>query len=114
MEPAQPPGKRRRKTAHGPRPKHVPQRTCVACRQVAGKRQLVRIVRSPEGAVAVDPTGKRNGRGAYLHNDPACWDAALKRNVLQHALKTELSDADRAGLEAYRESLAAAGPERAA
>ncbi len=87
------------------RPRHVPQRTCVACRQVAGKRTLVRIVRTPEGSVEVDPTGKRNGRGAYLHADPACWDLALKRNVLQHALKTELSEYDRAGLEAYRAGL---------
>src|SRR6266542_781649 len=53
------------------RPRHVPQRTCVACR----------------------------------HADPACWDLALKRNVLQHALKTELSEYDRAGLEAYRAGL---------
>jgi predicted RNA-binding protein YlxR (DUF448 family) len=81
-------GQNRRKAPRGPRPRHVPQRTCVACRQVAGKRTLVRVVRTAEGTVEVDPTGKRNGRGAYLHADPACWDLALKRNVLQHALKT--------------------------
>jgi predicted RNA-binding protein YlxR (DUF448 family) len=84
----------------------VPQRTCIACRRVEGKRQLVRIVRTPAGAVELDPTGRKNGRGAYLHADPACWDAAFKRKVIQHALKTELTDADRAALEAYRASLA--------
>ncbi len=85
----------------------MPQRTCVACRQVDAKRQLIRIVRTPAGSVEVDPTGKKNGRGAYLHADPACWDTAFKRRALQHALKTELSDADRAGLEAFRAALAA-------
>ena len=91
----------------GPRPRRVPQRTCVACRTVEGKRGLVRIVRTPEGAVEVDPTGKRNGRGAYLHNSRACWDTALKRKVLQHALKTEISEADRDALVSYRDSLPA-------
>src|SRR5438094_5547562 len=106
MEHAQPPGKRRRKASRpSPRPKHVPQRTCVACRQVAGKRALVRVVRTPSGTVEVDATGKKNGRGAYLHADPACWDLALKRKALQHALKTELSELDRAGLESFRATL---------
>jgi predicted RNA-binding protein YlxR (DUF448 family) len=97
-------GKKRR-GARGPRPKHVPQRTCVACRQVAGKRQLVRVVRTPAGTVEVDPTGKKNGRGAYLHADPACWSTALKRKLLQHALKTELTEADHAALAAFRATL---------
>ena len=93
--------KRRRKAARGPRPKHVPQRTCVACRQIAGKRQFVRVVRTTAGTVEVDATGKKNGRGAYLHADPACWDLAFKRKALQHALKTELSELDRAALDAF-------------
>jgi predicted RNA-binding protein YlxR (DUF448 family) len=92
----------------------VPQRTCVACRRVEGKRQLVRVVRTPGGTVEVDPTGRKNGRGAYVHAEASCWDAALKRKALQHALKTELSDADRAGLEAYRASLASLAPPAAA
>ena len=91
----------------GPRPRRVPQRTCVACRTVEGKRGLVRIVRTPDGSVEVDPTGKRNGRGAYLHASRACWDTALKRKALQHALKTEISEADRDALVLYRDSLPA-------
>ncbi len=61
----------------GPRPKHVPQRMCVACREHDAKRGLIRIVRTPEGPVGLDPTGKRNGRGAYLCHNPACWERAL-------------------------------------
>lgn len=83
----------------------MPQRTCVACRQVEGKRQLVRIVRAPDGAVQVDPTGKRNGRGAYLHASRTCWDLALRRKALQHALKVEICDQDRAALVSYRDAL---------
>jgi uncharacterized protein len=71
----------------GPRPKHVPQRMCISCRERSAKRTLVRIVRTPEGAVEVDPTGKRNGRGAYLCDDPSCWARALKTGSLAQALK---------------------------
>ncbi len=106
MTQAQPSGTKRRQAKRaGPRPKHVPQRTCVACRQVAGKRALVRVVRTPAGTVEVDPTGKKNGRGAYLHADPACWEVALKRKALQHALKTEVNESDRAELERFQASL---------
>ncbi len=89
-----------------PRRRHVPQRTCVGCRGVEGKRALIRIVRTPEGRVEVDLTGKRNGRGAYVHADPDCWAAALKGG-LAHALKTVLSDSDRSILEAFAATLTA-------
>jgi predicted RNA-binding protein YlxR (DUF448 family) len=72
-----------------PRPRHVPQRTCVACRQGKAKRELVRVVRTPSGAVRVDPTGKQSGRGAYLCQSPDCWTSALNRGVLPRALKLE-------------------------
>jgi predicted RNA-binding protein YlxR (DUF448 family) len=76
--------------ARGNRPRHVPQRTCVACRQTSAKRQLVRIVRTPDGSVTVDPTGKLSGRGAYLCDSPLCWQAAFKqRGALSRALKLE-------------------------
>lgn len=73
--------------------KHVPQRTCVGCRQTLAKRGLIRIVRTPQG-LRVDPTGKLSGRGAYLHDRRCCWESGLKGS-LAHALKIELSDADR-------------------
>ncbi len=73
--------------------KHIPQRTCVGCRQVMPKRALIRIVRTPTG-MQVDPSGKTTGRGAYLHNVRSCWERGLK-GALAHALKTELTDQDR-------------------
>jgi uncharacterized protein len=74
----------------GKRPRHVPQRTCVACRQKDAKRQYVRVVRSTGGSVHVDPTGKANGRGAYICARRACWDRALNSNALSRALKVEI------------------------
>ena len=81
--------------------RHIPQRTCVACRSERPKREMVRIVRAPDGDVSVDPTGKRSGRGAYLCLQPPCWQRALKRHALDKALKTELTAADRAALAAF-------------
>ena len=72
-----------------PRPVKIPQRTCVACRQTSAKRQLVRIVRAPDGSVTIDHSGKRSGRGAYLCSTRQCWDAGLKGGVLPRALKIE-------------------------
>ena len=83
--------------------KHIPQRTCVGCRTVLAKRQLVRVVRRPDG-VAVDPTGKLTGRGAYLHNVRSCWERGMK-GALASALKTTLTDEDRQRLEAFAATL---------
>ena len=81
------------------RVKHVPQRTCVGCREVLPKRKMIRIVRTAEG-VQVDPTSKLAGRGAYLHDRRDCWERALK-GALAHALKTTLTTEDRARLEEF-------------
>lgn len=88
--------------------RHIPQRTCVACRSERPKREMVRIVRAPDGVVSVDPTGKQSGRGAYLCLQPTCWQTALKRHALDRALKTELSAADREALAAFGASEATA------
>ncbi len=77
------------------RVKHVPQRTCVGCREVNAKRQLVRVVRTAGGQVEVDPTGKAAGRGAYLHERRACWARALDKGSLEQALRMTITDADR-------------------
>ena len=89
------------------RRKHIPQRTCIACRQVRNKRDLVRIVRTAEAGVVIDPSGKRAGRGAYLCRARPCWDLALapRSRMLDHALKTTLSEAERATLSAFAQSL---------
>jgi predicted RNA-binding protein YlxR (DUF448 family) len=85
------------------RVKHVPQRTCVGCREVLPKRQMVRIVKTADG-VQVDPTGKNPGRGAYLHDRRECWERGLK-GALGHALKAALTPADRARLEEFMSAL---------
>jgi predicted RNA-binding protein YlxR (DUF448 family) len=83
--------------------KHVPQRTCVGCHTVRPKRTLVRVVRTPEGVI-VDPKGKLNGRGAYLHNSRSCWERGLA-GALKSALKVELTTEDKQRLEAFMDSL---------
>jgi predicted RNA-binding protein YlxR (DUF448 family) len=85
--------------------RHVPQRTCIACRQERAKRELVRIVRSPLGHVTLDPSGKTPGRGAYLCRNATCWSAAVRRGLLSGALKTTLTPEDRATLEHFRDTL---------
>lgn len=75
----------------GPRPKHVPQRMCIACREHDAKRGLHRIVRTPEGTVEPDPTGRRNGRGAYLCEQAACWEKAIATGLLARALNVTIS-----------------------
>mgnify|MGYP001225615206 CR=1 FL=1 len=74
------------------------------CRTTADKRRLTRIVRTPDEGVHVDPTGKRNGRGAYLCDQMTCWDRALAGDALERALRTTLTDEDRARIRAARPS----------
>lgn len=83
--------------------KHVPQRTCVGCREVLAKRGLIRIVRTPQG-IQVDPTGKMNGRGAYLHDRRSCWERGLK-GALAHALRMDLTEQDRERISVWMKSL---------
>ncbi|OGO25739.1 MAG: hypothetical protein A2Y54_03810 [Chloroflexi bacterium RBG_16_51_16] len=83
--------------------KHIPQRTCVGCWKVMPKRKMIRLVRTPDG-VEVDSTGKKAGRGAYLHEQRTCWEQGL-RGSLAHALKTELSTEDRERLEKVMDTL---------
>lgn len=84
------------------RSKHIPQRTCVGCREVLPKRSLIRIVNGPEG-VAVDLTGKAHGRGAYLHDQRSCWERGIK-GALDQALRTKLTDQEKQVLLAFMES----------
>jgi len=77
------------------RTRRVPQRTCVACREVQGKRSLIRIVSSVNGGVQLDLTGKQSGRGAYLCAKRSCFELALEQRRLEHSLRSKLSDADR-------------------
>ncbi len=86
------------------KPKHVPQRTCIACRQVAGKRSLLRIVRTEQG-IEVDSTGKKAGRGAYLHPNQQCWQVMLTGNRLSQALRMAVSPENRRSLQMFMATL---------
>ena len=84
---------------------HIPQRTCVACRKVRAKRELIRLVRISDGGVEVDTRGKTAGRGAYLCQAWECWKTGLKRGRLEHTLQTTLSQDNREQLIKYGEDL---------
>ncbi len=73
----------------------------MACRQAKAKRELVRLVRIPDGGVEVDVTGKKPGRGAYLCRTQECWELGLKMGRLEHTLRTSLSQENRERLASY-------------
>ena len=84
--------------------KRLPQRTCIACRRARPKWELVRIVRTPQGTVEIDPRGKESGRGAYVCKNQSCWEIGLRKdrkNRLARALKMELSPEQQAELLQY-------------
>ncbi|MFC1904070.1 RNase P modulator RnpM [Chloroflexota bacterium] len=81
--------------------KHTPQRTCVACRQVKTKQELIRLVHTADSDVEIDTGGKKAGRGAYLCPARECWENGLKNNRLEHALQTRLTPDKREQLIKY-------------
>lgn len=87
------------------RPKHMPRRTCVGCGAVSAKRTLIRIVRSPEGEIQQDPTGKKPGRGAYLCPNRRCWEQALKKGRLERSLKATPPPGNADSLQSLADSL---------
>lgn len=70
--------------------KSIPMRSCIGCGEKKEKKQLIRVIRTPEGEVRVDATGRGNGRGAYICPDPACLEKAFKRKALTRALSCEI------------------------
>ena len=91
------------------RGRHIPQRTCVGCRETLAKRALIRVVRSPEG-VRVDLSGKTPGRGAYIHDRVSCWERGLK-GALANALRTDITIEEREALLEFTQTLPAANNE---
>ena len=81
--------------------KHIPLRTCIACRQTKEKRQLVRLVHDTEGSIQIDIGGRKPGRGAYLCRMPECWNSAVAGGRLEHALRTSLKAENREQLAKY-------------
>ena len=67
--------------------KKIPMRMCVSCREMQPKKELVRVVRTPEDTVLLDATGRANGRGAYLCKKSACLEKAIKSRALERALE---------------------------
>jgi len=92
-------------TKHKGRPRHVPERTCVACRSRGAKRSLIRLVRTPDGRVEVDLSGRLPGRGAYLCPSQACWEQAIRRRALNRALRVVLTAEEIARLRQYARDL---------
>ncbi len=72
--------------------KKTPLRMCVGCREMKPKRELLRIVRTPEKKVEWDPTGKKSGRGAYLCSDPGCLKKARKAKSLERTLNIAIAE----------------------
>jgi len=71
--------------------KKISYRTCIGCRLRKPKKELLRIIRTPEGRIEIDLTGKKSGRGAYLCYNMDCFEEAIKKNRLGRALKVEIS-----------------------
>lgn len=89
----------------------TPVRTCIGCRESSERRELVRIVRSPEGDVHVDPTGRANGRGAYVCASEQCIEAAFTKRRLSASLRVNLRDDDLDRLRReFEETIAAVKP----
>lgn len=78
-----------KKTVHV---KKTPMRQCTGCNERKDKKELIRIIRTPEGEIVVDFTGKKNGRGAYICNSVTCLNLAQKRKSLERSLKTAIPD----------------------
>lgn len=72
--------------------KKIPMRTCIISREKFPKNELVRVVRTPEGEIIIDPTGKANGHGAYLKKDKQVFEKAKKSNVLERHLETKIPE----------------------
>lgn len=70
--------------------KKTPQRMCVGCQEMKNKKELIRVVRDPEGNVSLDTTGKKSGRGAYVCRTEACLTKAFKEKRLERALKQSI------------------------
>ncbi len=90
------------------RTRHVPQRSCIVCRTKAAKRELVRIVMTPDGSCLVDPTGKRAGRGAYLCHKAGCWERAVSTGRLAQALRGDIRPEDKEQLFEFGRTLSTA------
>ena len=91
------------------KPRKIPMRMCVGCREMKEKRELIRIVRTPEGETLIDPTGKKSGRGAYVCRSPECLKRAIKQKQLERQHQVSLTDEVNEALMAEMNRLATEG-----
>lgn len=91
------------------KPKKIPMRMCVGCREMKEKRELIRIVRTPEGQAVLDPTGKKSGRGAYVCRQKECLKRALKQKQLDRQLEITMTEEITRALTEEMEHLSAEG-----
>lgn len=74
------------------KPKKIPMRMCLGCGEMKAKRELIRVVKSPEGDISVDKTGKKSGRGAYVCDNIECMRKARKARRLEKAFSCQISN----------------------
>lgn len=95
------------------KPKKIPMRMCVGCREMKEKRELIRIVRTPDGETVLDSTGKRSGRGAYVCRQVECLRRAIRQKQLERQLEITLTPEITEALLAETERLIADGSDSA-
>ncbi len=87
------------------KPKKIPMRMCTGCREMKEKRELIRVVRGPDGDASLDPTGKKSGRGAYVCRRTECLKRAIKQKQLERQLQVTLTEEVSEALNAELERL---------
>jgi len=87
--------------------KKIPMRMCVGCREMKEKRTLIRVVRSPEGSVSLDPGGKKPGRGAYVCRSAECLTRAIRQRQLERQLDIQMTPEVASGLQEELDRLSA-------
>ena len=85
--------------------KKIPMRMCVGCREMKPKRELLRVVKSPEGAVSIDVTGRKPGRGAYVCKSAECLEKAIRHRQLERAFECALTEETKEALSRELEAL---------
>ena len=81
------------------KPKKIPLRMCVGCRENKPKRELIRVVRAPDGSLSMDPVGKKPGRGAYVCRQESCLTRAIKQKQLERQLEVRMTEEVAAALQ---------------
>ncbi len=85
--------------------KKIPMRMCIGCREMKEKKSLLRIVKSPEGEISADPTGRKPGRGAYICKSAECLQKAIRQKQIERAFECRLTDETRQAIEKCLEVL---------